>query len=270
MQLPRVLDVVLLFLAQFVTGNLEDYMNTRKLLSVFVMTFFLSLFIPSISFAEVTNAGVLDDALSRYQAASTTWSVVIIKHASFLFWSLATISLVWTHGFMILRKADIGEFFSEFIRFTIFVGFYWWILTNGPKFAMSIIQSMRKIGAEAAGLGTEALSPSGIVDIGFDVFYKVLDQSSVWKPTDSLVGMLIASAILIIFALIATNMLLMLISGWVLAYAGAFFLGFGGSKWTSDMAINYYKNVLGLGASLMVMTLLIGIGRSFTAKAHRG
>jgi type IV secretion system protein VirB6/type IV secretion system protein TrbL len=39
-------------------------------------------------------------------------------------------------------------------------------------------------------------------------------------------------------------MLLLLASGWVLAYGGVFFLGFGGSRWTSDLAINYYKTVL--------------------------
>jgi type IV secretion system protein VirB6/type IV secretion system protein TrbL len=94
------------------------------------------------------------------------------------------------------------------------------------------------------GLGS-SLSPSGIVDIGFAIFYKVMDQSSVWSPVDSMAGILMAVAILIVLALIGVNMLLLLASGWVLAYGGVFFLGFGGSRWTSDMAINYYKTVLG-------------------------
>lgn len=42
-----------------------------------------------------------------------------------------------------------------------------------------------------------------------------------------------------------------------------FFLGFGGSRWTSDMAINYYKTVLGLAAQLMAMVLLVAIGKEF-------
>jgi type IV secretion system protein TrbL len=58
-------------------------------------------------------------------------------------------------------------------------------------------------------------------------------------------------------------MLLLLASGWVLAYGGVFFLGFGGSRWTSDMAINYYKTVLGVAAQLMAMVLLVGIGKTF-------
>ena len=46
-------------------------------------------------------------------------------------------------------------------------------------------------------------------------------------------------------------------------YGGVFFLGFGGSRWTSDMAINYYKTVLGVAAQLMAMVLLVGIGKTF-------
>jgi type IV secretion system protein TrbL len=46
-------------------------------------------------------------------------------------------------------------------------------------------------------------------------------------------------------------------------YAGLIFLGFGGCRWTSDMAINYYRTVLGVGVSLMTMQLIIGIGVQF-------
>ena len=37
---------------------------------------------------------------------------------------------------------------------------------------------------------------------------------------------------------------------WILAYAGIFFLGFGGSRSTSEMAINYYKTVRGRGIAV--------------------
>jgi hypothetical protein len=119
-----------------------------------------------------------------------------------------------------------------------------------------------KLAGNATGLGN-ALSPSGIVDVGFAIFYKVMDQSSVWSPVDSMAGILMAVAILVILALVGVNMLLLLASGWVLAYGGVFFLGFGGSRWTSDMAINYYKTVLGVAAQLMAMVLLVGIGKTF-------
>ena len=36
-------------------------------------------------------------------------------------------------------------------------------------------------------------------------------------------------------------------------------LGFGGARWTTDIAINYFKTVLGVGIQLFVMLLIVGI-----------
>lgn len=212
--------------------------------------------------AAIDNVGILNNVLDRYQVAASTWTAAITAHATWLFWTLALISMVWTFGQMALRKADIGEFFAEFIRFIVFTGFFWWLLLNGPRFATSIMDSLRKIGGEATGSGG-SLTPSGIVDIGFGIFSKVLDYSSVLSPVDSAIGIIMSAIVLVILALIGVNMLLLLISGWILAYAGIFFLGFGGSRWTSEMAINYFKTVLNIAAQLFTMVLLVGIGKSF-------
>ncbi|HBO2184391.1 TPA: P-type conjugative transfer protein TrbL [Pseudomonas aeruginosa] len=217
---------------------------------------------PVAAYAQIDNSGILDNVLQRYQNAASGWATVVQNAATWLFWTLTVISMVWTFGMMALRKADIGEFFAEFVRFTIFTGFFWWLLTNGPNFASSIYASLRQIAGQATGLG-QGLSPSGIVDVGFEIFFKVMDETSYWSPVDSFVGASLAAAILCILALVGVNMLLLLASGWILAYGGVFFLGFGGSRWTSDMAINYYKTVLGVAAQLFAMVLLVGIGKTF-------
>jgi type IV secretion system protein TrbL len=214
------------------------------------------------AYAAIDNVGLLDSVLTRYSTAASAWASAITTAATWLFWTLVLISMVWTFGMMALRKADIGEFFAEFVRFTIFTGFFWWLLTNGPNFAKSIMDGLRQVGSNASGLSS-TLSPSGIVDIGFAIFNKVLENSSLWSPVDSAVGIIIAAIILVILALVAVNMLLLLISGWILAYAGVFFLGFGGARWTSDMAINYYKTVFGVAAQLLTMVLIVGIGKTF-------
>lgn len=237
-----------------------------RLFSVFkragLPVFLVLLLFTAQAHAQVDSANLLDNILARYQAAASAWAGVITARATWLFWTLVVISMVWTFGFMALRKADIGDFFAEFIRFTIFTGFFWWLLINGPNFANSIITSMRQLGSQATGLPS-TLSPSGIVDIGFEIFFRVVDRSSAWAPVDSAVGILMSLGILIVLVIIGVNMVLLLTSGWVLAYGGVFFLGFGGSRWTSDMAINYYKTVLSVGTSLFAMVLLVGVGRTF-------
>ena len=101
--------------------------------------------------AQLTNQGMLDQVVTEFATRATAWQTVVMNAATFLFWTLGTISLVITFGFMALRKADIGEFFAEFIRFILFFGFFLWLLRNGPNFANSIIQSLSRIGEQASG-----------------------------------------------------------------------------------------------------------------------
>lgn len=222
--------------------------------------------------AQLTNQGMLDQVVTEFATRATSWQTVVMNAAMFLFWTLGTISLVFTFGFMALRKADIGEFFAEFIRFILFFGFFLWLLRNGPAFANSIIQSLARIGEQASGVAS--VTPSGIVDIGFMILKQAFTNSSIWSPVDSFIGVALSVGILILLAVVAVNMLLLLVSGWLLMYAGIFFLGFGGARWTSDMALNYYKTVLGVAVQIMTMVLLVGIGNdllsSFYARMNTG
>ncbi|QKQ47074.1 P-type conjugative transfer protein TrbL [Achromobacter denitrificans] len=217
--------------------------------------------------AAIEKGGVLNEVSDRFLTASSTWAGTITQYASWLFWTLVVISMVWTFGMMALRKADIGEFFAEFVRFTIFTGFFWWLLINGPNFAMDIVNSLRTIAAEASGL-PRALNPSTPIDIAFDILAKAAKSYSVTSPIDNLSIFLTTLAILACMAVVAANVLLALITAWVLAYAGVFVLGFGGARWTSDIALNYFRSVMGIALKLMTITLLVGIAVSIIDGYH--
>ena len=221
---------------------------------------------PSTVYAELSNKNILDSVLIKYHSAANSWADVIQERAEWLFGSLALISFSWQFSQIVGSRGSspLTEMIGELLKFVIFCGFYLWLLRNGPTFANAIIDSMIKIGTMASNQPTT--SPSSLVDIGFKIYDAAQENLDIWSAT-SIAAYIISLIILVIFALIGINMLLQLCSAWVLAYAGIFFLGFGGSKWTSDMAINYFKTVLGLGASLMTMTLLIGIGTSIVTES---
>lgn len=212
------------------------------------------------AFSAISDANLLDGVTTKFLEQASTWGETITGYASRLFWMLATISMVWTFGFMALRKADIGEFFAEFLRFTITTGFFWWLLSNGPEMGMSIVNGLRKIGAEAGGLS--ALSASTPVDIAFNIVKKAMGGISWTNPVDNLGIVIIAIVLILCMAVVAANVLIVLVTAWCMAYAGVFILGFGGSRWTSDMAIAYFKSMLAIGLELMTMALLIGVAVS--------
>jgi len=233
-----------------------------------LLVLILLVFLTTNAYAELsyidsgTNQSVLDQVVSKFQGKVKSWQSVIQGAAERLFWTLALISMVWTFGMMLLRRADIGEFFAEFTRFIIFTGFFFWLLTNavsGQNIAGTIIDSMQQLGGTAAGLPSGA-SHASIVDTGVLIWNQATNNMSILDPIDSLIGLILSLAILVILAVIAVNMLLLLIASWVLLYAGIFLLGFGGARWTTDIAINYFKTVLGVGLQLFVMLLIVGIG----------
>jgi len=232
----------------------------KRIYSTLGATFLMLAAFSSTAYAQLTPEGVLDTVVAKYQEAASQWAATLTGYASYLFWGLAILSMVVTFGFMALKRADPMEFFAELFKFSFTTGFFWWLLTNGPVFAMSIINSLRKAGGTAAHV--DGLGPSGIVDIGFNIFFQILDKTSVWSPIDSLIMVILGLGVLISLALIAANMVILIISGWMLAYGGIFFLGFGGARWTSEMAISYYKTALGIGAAVMGMTLIVGVGQS--------
>ena len=218
-----------------------------------------------VAVAALTNKGIMTEVMQKYREAASTWAGTMQTAASRLYISLAAISLVWTMGQLPFHRSSFPEIFGELLRYIIFTGFFYWLLINAPQLAESIIDSFQKLGGKAIGQ-TGQLYPSGIVDLGFKLYDSVCQNIakgfSIELLGNYICAWLISIVIMILMALVGINMLLQLCAAWVLAYAGIFFLGFGATRWTSDIAINYFKTVIGLGASLMTMTLLVGIGTS--------
>ena len=118
----------------------------------------------------VTNQSIFDQVAQKFLIKAKGWHAILEGAAIRLFWTLVLISMVWTFGMMVLRKADIGDFFAEFTRFIIFTGFFFWLLTNavsGQNIAGSIIESMQMLGNKASG-GT-GTGHGNIMNIAFQI-----------------------------------------------------------------------------------------------------
>ncbi|ELY3617775.1 TPA: P-type conjugative transfer protein TrbL [Cronobacter sakazakii] len=211
---------------------------------------------------QLDSSGLLDILLDKFQQVASTWTTVIADYANWLFWGLVSISMVWTFGMMAMQGEGLTGILAEIVRFFAVIGFFYYLLINGPAISQSIINSMRQLAANALGISA-GISPSSIVDMAFAILTKVSSVASIWSPMISTIMITVAIIVLVVMSLIAINMLIMLVSAWVLCYAGVILLGFGGSRLTSDIAINYLRTVLSIGIQLFTMTLIVGIGQSF-------
>jgi type IV secretion system protein TrbL len=236
-------------------------MNQSRLRLAIILITVVVLSTSVVAQAQSTGAqGVVDDLLGKYKSAGKAWEATIKQAATNLFWLLAMISLAWTSVSMAIKQSDLVEIVAELCRYIMFTGLFLWLLTNGAAFGNDIIQSMSQVGSNAGGQG---LTPGDIVNLAMQVYQQTLQHVNFLQPESVVAPVIIAVIILIVCALVAVNMILLLCAAWVVLYAGLIFLGFGGCRWTSDMAINYYRTVLGIGVSLMTMKLIVAIGTRY-------
>ncbi|MDR0362996.1 MAG: P-type conjugative transfer protein TrbL [Planctomycetota bacterium] len=205
---------------------------------------------------------ILDATIDRYMEAAAQWEPRLKQAAKTMFWILATISMVFTFAFMFARgNTSFGDFFGEFLRFIVTTGFFYWLLDNGSAIAKAIITSFAQLGLEASSTYQADLSPSNLLSFALDLIVRSCGSFGEQDIATSVIALLLSIAIAVLFAIIAAMMVLLLCSAWVLVYAGVIYLGFGGGRWTSDIAINYFKTVLGLAVQTFTFCLLVGIGQ---------
>lgn len=212
------------------------------------------------------HTNILNEITNNFRTTAATWADTLKGYALTLFWMLASISLTWTAIELALKHAEFGEIVGELAKYIIFTGLFAFLLDQGPNIANLIFETFAKLGGLGAGLGTGSsglptMAPSEIVDVGLG-FYDNVSDSLEWD-LDTIANDLIQSIIAIIFfifcLIIAIKVLIQLISLWCLMYAGAFLLGFGGSRWHRDIAINYFKGVLTASVRYFAMLFIVAI-----------
>ncbi len=206
---------------------------------------------------------ILDSTMSKYREQAKKWEPVLKGYAKKLFLVLCVISLVFTAGWGFLRgNMGVGDFFSEFVKFGVTMGIFYWLLENGPLMAKSIIDSMTMMGQQASSTYSVKLTPSDICTQGFGLLYDAVAEFGKSDVSTGIMVIVVALMIAVVFGVIAAQMVVLLCSSWILIYGGVFYLGFGGSNWTSDIAKNYFKTILAQAMQVFTFCLLIGIGQT--------
>lgn len=251
-------------------------MTQRKTIGVTLLLLIVCLIIPLTSDAQslnnyapssggsLANMQVLTNTMQAFMRVTSTWKEVFFKAATDLFWILAPIGLVWRGGQILLRGEGITEALAEFVRFSIFLGFYWWLLQNGVAMATAILNSLTSLAHKASD--TDGIDPSNILNLGFTAFNKVIDLyylnvsfTNIGADLLLFACLLFAALFACLCAVIAIRILLAILAVWFLIYAGIFILGFGSTSWTSNMAINYFRTVLVASIRLATIILIVGV-----------
>lgn len=103
--------------------------------------FFLAYAVPA--FAQ--EGQVLTELENQVSAAAKGWETTITDAAKSLFWILATIEIGIAAVWLAIQSASLDSWFAELVRRIMFVGFFAFVLTQGPTFARAVVDSLFRI-----------------------------------------------------------------------------------------------------------------------------
>lgn len=221
---------------------------------------------------------VFDVMMEKYKDVASKWQGIMFNWAQLIFWPLALMSLSWRLIQRSIDGVDIAGLFREIFWPGFFIGFYYYLLVNGSSIGAEILSVFMRVaseGSEITGMSNLAFSPSGIMSMANEIWWEVLRTSgkglvySLIPGTESgmfanLLGIFVSFGVWVLLAMVAIDVLILLIASWVLLYGGLIILAFGGGFGFGlhQYALNYFRSVVALGLQLLGTGLIVTVGLS--------
>ena len=206
---------------------------------------------------------VLDGIADQYRDAARLWRPRLVPLAQRLFMVLASLEFAVSGAIWALRRDSLDDIAAKFLlKFTL-VGFLLALITSFAYWMPPIVNGFAAAGERAIG-SSATVSPSGIIDIGRETAFTVLDTLNVGvmlkNPAVAVFGALAALIIGLAYTVIAAQLVLVLIESYIVLGGGVLFLGFAAFRGTAAFAENLIGYTFGVGVKIFLLYLIVGLG----------
>lgn len=208
--------------------------------------------------ALAQEGSVLTSLQNQVASAAKGWETTVMDAAKSLFWILATIEIGIAAVWLALQAASLDSWFAELARRIMFVGFFAFVLAQGPIFAKAVVDSLFQLGADG---GTA--SPADVFNAGLAVATKMSEKVQFGLFEDNALAISAAFAMVvtvIAFSLVAAIFVSVMVEMYVGLLAGMIMLGLGGSSYTKDFAVRYLIYAFSVAMKLMALVMISRIG----------
>lgn len=215
----------------------------------------------TVATAELAMAqagSVLTNIDNAVHAAASGWQNTIMQAARSLFWILAGIEVGIAAVWLALQGASLDNWFGELVRRVLFIGFFVFVLEQGPAFAQAVVDSLFQIGA-----GGGSASPADVFNAGMRVAAQMSEDVRFGLFEDNALAIAAVFAMIVVvicFALVAAIFVAVMVEMYVGLLAGMIMLGLGGSSFTKDFAVRYLIYAFSVGMKLMALVMIARIG----------
>ncbi len=236
-------------------------------IALLVAMCFLSLVASRLSGQEL-GQGVLDGIATQYRDAARLWRPRLLPIAQQLFMVLASLEFVVSGAIWALRRDSLDDIAAKFLLKFALVAFLLALITSFTYWIPPILNGFAAAGEAAIGTSV-TVSPSGIMDIGRQTSLTVLNALNVGvmlrNPAMAVFGALAAMIIALAYAVIAAQLVLVLIESYVVLGGGVLFLGFAAFRGAASFAENLIAYTFGVGIKVFLLYLIVGLGSQIAA-----
>lgn len=208
--------------------------------------------------AYAQDGSVLTNLENEMRSAAAGWESRITQAARSLFWILAGIEVGIAAVWLAIQSASLDSWFAEITRRILFIGFFVFVLEQGPDLAKAVVDSLFQIGANGG-----SASPANVFNAGLRVASEMSEKVKFGLFEDNALAIAAVFAIIVVvvcFALVAAIFVSIMVEMYVGLLAGLIMLGLGGSSFTKDFAVRYLIYAFSVGMKLMALVMIARIG----------
>lgn len=166
-----------------------------------------------------------------------------------------------------ISVADIKETLQNFIMAIITAFFFLAVINNYEAWSHALIHGLQSAADKMSGLEKASDNP---MKAGLELASSIYAKVSKWSPIDSL-GFIMASVFVVVcFALITAQVILIKCEALIAMLAACLLLGLGATKFFREYAVNTIRYVFSVAFKLFTMQLVIGIGYTFIDEVKVG
>lgn len=213
---------------------------------------------------EQSHAAPATDFVSRlldeFYRKTAAWETTMKKYALLIIRWLAILEICILGLKAALNRDQLGDTLKQFVMLLLMIGFFHAAIIYYHEWTWNLINGLQSIGLEANPGGYSADSPflTGMKLVGI-----ILDKLSVWSPGNSIALLIAALVIIVCFALISAQVVLIKCEAMVAMSASLILVGFGGSNFLKEYAVNALRYAFSVAFKLFVLQLVLVLGISF-------
>jgi type IV secretion system protein TrbL len=207
---------------------------------------------------------VFDDVRAAYDTASSQWLNRLLPVAQHTFAGLAIVELAVSALLWGLRRHSLEEICAGFLLKFLVLSFCYTLITFFPLWVPAITHGFETAGQIASGSTT--VNPTQILEDGeqlsLDILLAANDFGALTHPAATFISTALAFFVWLAFAMIAVQLLLVLVESYVVLSTGVLFLGFAGFRATAPLADNYLLYAIRVGVKIFFLYALVAVGTS--------